>query len=469
MRPPPSLTRRLIVDLSYMQLIAIVVAWLGTTALGGLGIVGANDYWLDEFYSYYYIRDLVLQSIVRDADGTLHIEPNETLRDEMRRTPTLRYAALESMRGPALRGSSEDISAALIGITSVETRGLDFFFISDAGRRTAASAWRWKAPTGPLFIASGGMTFNWKDVVYAFRNELVSQSLYLAVVFSVSAAVAWLAVRRSLAPLRRAAEAAERIDLESLGQGLCVDDAPSEIRPLVDAVNRTLKRLDASVARMRRYTANAAHQLRTPVAILRARLENPEERGFRVDLQRDTRRIQLIVEQMLVAARLTEGQASPDRDLDLSAVARGIVADYSPLIFKARRRIAFEAPTAPVALRSNRVAIECALANLIDNALRAEPEGGTVLVRVGADRTIRVIDHGEGIDEKHRELIFEPFWRRSDEAPGNGLGLAIVQELIEMLGGRIGVATTPGGGATFVMSFPTRLRDALDEDAHAQL
>jgi signal transduction histidine kinase len=91
-----------------------------------------------------------------------------------------------------------------------------------------------------------------------------------------------------------------------------------------------------------------------------------------------------------------------------------------------------------------------------------------VLVRVGADRTIRVIDHGEGVDEKHRELIFEPFWRRSDEAPGNGLGLAIVQELIEMLGGRIGVATTPGGGATFVMSFPMR-REALDEDAQAQL
>ena len=289
-----------------------------------------------------------------------------------------------------------------------------------------------------------------------FVTSFVSQSLYLGVIFSVSAAVAWFAVRRSLAPLRRVAEAAERIDLDSLGQGLRADDAPIEIRPLVDAVNRALARLDASVARMRRYTANAAHELRTPVAILRARLENPEERGFRVDLQRDVRRVQTIIEQMLVAARLTEGQAPQDEDVDLCATARGIVADYSPLIFKAGRRIAFEAPDAPVRLRGNRMAIECIIANLIDNALRSEPEGGTVLVRVDADCRVSVVDHGEGVAEKDRELIFEPFWRRNEAEPGAGLGLAIVKELIDKLGGRILVETTPGGGATFALSFPAR-------------
>jgi signal transduction histidine kinase len=452
----PSLTRRLIVYLSYSQAVAIVVAWLGTSVLGAVGVIGADDYWFDEFYGYFYIRDLVGQSIVRDADGALRIEPSAELRREMGQTPTLRFAAFESMRGPALRGSFEDMSAALAGVTSVEARGMDFFFVSDAGRRTAASVWRWKTPVGPLYIASGGMTFRWWDLFYAFRNEAVSQSLYLAAVFSFSAAVAWFAVRRGLAPLRRAAEAAERIDLDSLGQGLRVADAPIELRPLVDAMNRTLTRLDASVARMRRYTANAAHELRTPIAILRARLENPEERGFRVDLQRDARRIQTIVEQMLVAARLTEGQAPQDQDIDLCVTARGIVADYSPLIFKAGRRIAFEAPDAPVRLRSNRIAIECILANLIDNALRAEPEGGTVLVRVDADCRVSVIDHGEGVGDKDRELIFEPFWRRNEGEPGSGLGLAIVKELIDRLGGRIFVEMTPGGGATFALSLPGR-------------
>ncbi|HEY8063904.1 MAG TPA: HAMP domain-containing sensor histidine kinase [Methylosinus sp.] len=450
----PSLTRRLILDLSYTQLVAVVLAWFMTTILGGFGIIGAYDYWLEDYYSYYRIRDLVSQSIARAADGSLRIEPNDELRAEILRTPMLSYAAFQSMRQPALPGSSEDISAALLGVASVEVRGMDFYFLSAWGQKTAGSVWRWKTPVGPLFIAAGKGKFQWLDILHAFRNELVSQSLYLVAVFSVSSVVAWLAVRRGLAPLRRAAEAAERIDLDSLGQGIRVDDAPIEIRPLVDAVNRALARLDAGVARMRRYTANVAHELRTPVAILRARLENPEERGFRVDLQRDTRRIQTIVEQMLIAARLTEGQAPRDQDVDLSATARGIVADYSPLIYKSRRRIAFEAPDAPVRLRSNRMAIECIIANLIDNALRAEPEGGTVLVRIDADRRVSVIDHGGGVAERDRELIFEPFWRRNESEPGAGLGLAIVKELIDKLGGRVLVETTPGGGATFSVSFP---------------
>jgi len=456
MNRAPSLTRRLIVDLSYTQLVAIVLAWFLTTVLGGLGIIGAYENWLGEYYGYYRIRDLLSQSIIREADGSLRIEPNDELRAEIERSSELRFAAFETMRGTALRGSSEDLSAALAGVSSVEVRGLDLFFVSAAGHKIAASVWRWKTPVGPMFIAAGGSKFHWKDVFYAFRNELVSQSLYLVAVFSVSAAVARLAVRRSLAPLRRAAEAAERLDLDSLGQGIRVDDAPIEIRPLVDAVNSALARLDASVARMRRYTANAAHELRTPVAILRARLENPEERSFRVDLQRDVRRIQTIVEQMLVVARLTEGQAPRDQEVDISGVARGIVADYSPLIYKAGRRIAFEAPDAPVYLRGNRLAVECIIANLIDNALRSEPEGGTVLVRVAADRTVCVVDHGEGVAERDRQLIFEPFWRRNDAAPGTGLGLAIVKELIDKLGGRIAVETTPGGGATFALSFPAR-------------
>jgi signal transduction histidine kinase len=458
MRRAPSLTRRLIFDLSYVQLVATVLVWGVNTALAGFGIIGAFDYWLDDYHGYYRIRDALIDSVRRGPDGALTLQPNEQLRAESQRSPGLRFAVFESMRRPALPGSSPDLAAALADVASVEIRGADFFFVSDSGYKTASSTWRWKTPFGPLYFATGGARFHWTDIFYSFRNEIVSQGLYLGVVFSVSAAVAWLAVRRSLAPLRRVAEAAERIDLDSLGQGLRADEAPIEVRPLVEAVNRALTRLDASVARMRRYTANAAHELRTPVAILRARLENPEERGFRIDLQRDARRIQTIIEQMLVAARLTEGQAPKDQELDLGATVRRIVADYSPLIFKAGRRIAFEAADAPVLLRSNRLAIECIVANLIDNALRAEPEGGTVLVRVGSDGTVAVSDHGDGVAESERGLIFEPFWRRNDSAPGTGLGLAIAKELVDKLGGRLFVEETPGGGATFELRLPAEPR-----------
>jgi signal transduction histidine kinase len=86
--------------------------------------------------------------------------------------------------------------------------------------------------------------------------------------------------------------------------------------------------------------------------------------------------------------------------------------------------------------------------------LRAEPEDGAVIVQVGDDGVVGVIDHGDGVPESDRENIFEPFWRKSDSTPGTGLGLAIAEELINRLQGRIWVEDTPGGGATFKIALP---------------
>jgi len=90
---------------------------------------------------------------------------------------------------------------------------------------------------------------------------------------------------------------------------------------------------------------------------------------------------------------------------------------------------------------------------LIENALRAEPLGGFVIVRLSADGIVNVIDHGLGIGPQERDMIFEPFWRKSDTTPGTGLGLAIARELMEKQGGRLWVAETLGGGATFKLAF----------------
>jgi signal transduction histidine kinase len=94
------------------------------------------------------------------------------------------------------------------------------------------------------------------------------------------------------------------------------------------------------------------------------------------------------------------------------------------------------------------------LTNLIDNALRAEPSKGSVVVRIDSDKIVEVIDHGEGIAAADREMIFEPFWRKSESSPGTGLGLAIAKEIVDAHGGRIWVEDTPGGGATFKLAFP---------------
>lgn len=117
------------------------------------------------------------------------------------------------------------------------------------------------------------------------------------------------------------------------------------------------------------------------------------------------------------------------------------------------RQIAFEGVSSGVMAKGNIRAIESIVGNLLDNALRAEPMGGSVLVTVDRDATVSILDHGEGIAAEDRRRIFEPFWRKDENSVGSGLGLAIAKELMEQLGGRIWVEETPGGGATFKLSF----------------
>jgi signal transduction histidine kinase len=228
---------------------------------------------------------------------------------------------------------------------------------------------------------------------------------------------------------------------------------PTEIRPIIAAMNGALARLDASVARMRRFTANTAHELRTPLAVMRARLENEEPSSLKDDLLRDASRLHATVEQLLIAARISENQVTTDEEVDLSETVCQIVADHSPLARRSERGIAVEGEDCGTIVRGNRRAIESVVANLIGNALKAEPVGGTVLVRLRPEGEVEVIDHGEGVAPCHRETIFEPFWRKSEATPGSGLGLAIAKELVAKLHGRICVEETPGGGATFKLRF----------------
>ncbi|MCX7899598.1 MAG: HAMP domain-containing histidine kinase [Methylocystis sp.] len=156
---------------------------------------------------------------------------------------------------------------------------------------------------------------------------------------------------------------------------------------------------------------------------------------------------------MLIATRLDAHQAALDQCVDLVVVARTIVGDYAPLAFQAGRALVFETATSEVVIRGNRQAIECVVVNLVDNALRAEPSGGAVIVRVREGGVVEVADHGPGVEEQDRERIFEPFWRKSDSTSGVGLGLAIAKDIVDAHGGKISVEKTPGGGATFKLCF----------------
>jgi signal transduction histidine kinase len=205
---------------------------------------------------------------------------------------------------------------------------------------------------------------------------------------------------------------------------------------------------------LRRFTANAAHELRTPVAILSARLDAPEEATIKIDLKRDARRIRNIVEQLLAVSRIGARADAAFEEFDLVETVQTIVSDSLLLAYRSNRQIDFIAPSAPMPIRGDRLAVESAVSNVIDNALRAEPAGGMIVVSVEDGPSVRVADHGEGVATHDRDAIFEPFWRKTTAIAGTGLGLAIAKELMTAHHGRIWIEDTPGGGATFRLGFP---------------
>ncbi|WP_036280670.1 cell wall metabolism sensor histidine kinase WalK [Methylocystis sp. ATCC 49242] len=449
----PSLLYRLFFYNLMAQFPASAVAWLTVTLLMFFGV--AIDFNLEpDDFAYHRISELVVDSLVKGHDGELRISPTKNLQQQIALNPRLKYAVFDPKSGEAAQGSSQELLGALRDPSIVRTHYVDFSLPGDAPPGARGTKSRKLTPFGFMYVAAYGYRFAWSDLFYTLRSDISPVTLHFASGFAAAAIVTWFAVQRALAPIHELAAQAERIDMDSLGQGIRAENVPSEIRPLVNAVNQALERLDAAAKRMRRFTANAAHELRTPVAIMRARLEDPDEANLRADLVRDASQIQSIVEQMLIAARLTENQTTVDDRVELVGAIRQLVSDYMPLVVDCGRRIEFESREAQIFALGNRRAIECVVGNLIDNALRAEPPGGTVLVRVDADATIDVIDHGEGVAPQDKARIFEPFWRKSEATPGTGLGLSIAKELMDMHGGRIWVEETPGGGATFRISLP---------------
>ena len=451
----PSISRRVIRYLLLAQLFALLVGWAVWNGLSLAGVWSSEPTTIDDFAET-RARRLILDSIQRAPDGSLRLEPTAALIREQARTPGFKFAVFTVESGMPLPGSSPELVAALAVVATggaVKPQAM-WFDWADQGPKERTGALRTqRTPYGYVRVASFGYRFHWYDVLYSlYFQEGDWMQIYFSIAFAACAASAWFAVRRGLAPLTNAVQEVERIDLDSLNQRIRKDQAPSEVLPFIEAVNGALERLDADAMRLRRFTANAAHELRTPVAILGARLDAPEEPSFKNDLKRDARRIRNIVEQLLASARLGGAAAPLGESIDLVAATQAVVKDAALLAIKNGRQIALEAPAGSVRTYGDRLAIESVIANLVDNALRAEPRGGAVLVRVTAEAVVEVVDHGAGVAPEDRTQIFEPFWRKTNATPGSGLGLAIAKELMDRHAGRIWVEETEAGGATFKLS-----------------
>lgn len=216
------------------------------------------------------------------------------------------------------------------------------------------------------------------------------------------------------------------------------------------------KALNESVERHRQFAADAAHELRTPLAVLRLNLDNVKSRDVQRSLREDVDAMTRTIEQLLAVARVDSLQIGVEENPDLNEICGRVAEHLAQIAVKTKHSIRVDGSDRPVFVRGNPLALEQAVRNLVENAIQYSDTGGEITIKVGEEGTIDVIDQGPGIPAIRRDRIFERFVSADRKSTGAGLGLSIVGRTVEAHGGRIEVADTPGGGATFTMSFPTQ-------------
>jgi signal transduction histidine kinase len=287
------------------------------------------------------------------------------------------------------------------------------------------------------------------DVILSYLRRI--GWLFLPIMF-VLAAVDVVIVRRALQPVVNASHRAEAITPANLAVRLPDESLPTEIAPLARAVNRALDRLEEGFNRQREFTADAAHELRTPLSILRMRVEASSDREMAKPLLDDIDAMTRVVSQLLEMSELDALLVDPDLRTDLHDLGERVVTYMAPYALARRKRIALTGADGPVWVRGDPDILFQAARNLVENAIEHTPARRSVEVEVSDAGVLRVLDSGPGIGPEERELIFRRFWRRNRRlSKGAGLGLAIVWRIVEAHGGRIEVENRPQGGAAFTI------------------
>lgn len=261
-----------------------------------------------------------------------------------------------------------------------------------------------------------------------------------------------LLIRRELAPMAKAAAWARALRPGALTPPPA-GPLPAEVADLIDATQRALDRLAEALTAEARHAAEAAHALRTPVAVLVARMDALPPGEATERLRADLVALSRTVQQVLAASRADVLAAPTDETLDLRRPAEAVTAALAPFAYSRGAELSLSMPDTPVLVRANGEGVELALSNLIENAvLHGGP--GPIEISLGPGPSLSVRDHGPGPPPGAQGLMFEPFWRGPSAAPGGtGLGLAIVQRLQRLQQGSTEVRFPPGGGCEVVLNF----------------
>jgi two-component system sensor histidine kinase TctE len=296
------------------------------------------------------------------------------------------------------------------------------------------------------------------------REILISVIVPQLLLILIAGAVVWVGVVRGLSPLERLRHAlASRSHRDRSPVG--PHNVPGEVMPLVQSINELLARLDRALTLQSRFIADAAHQLKTPIAALRTELElalresDPERaRQSMASAHTGLERLSRLASQLLSLARNEPEAASAVAlvPLNLDALALEVAKEWVPAALQRGIDLGFEGSGGPTMMRGDPVRLRELLDNLLDNAVRYTREGGRITVRVTPGRTLEVSDDGPSIPPAERARVFERFHRLlGSSRDGSGLGLAIAQEIARIHGAEIELREDADGiGNSFSVAFP---------------
>jgi heavy metal sensor kinase len=293
--------------------------------------------------------------------------------------------------------------------------------------------------------------------------------LGLPLVVLVAAGGGYVLVQQALHPVAQIAGKAEMITQHNLSERLPIARTGDELERLSQSLNRMITRLDDAFRNSQRFVADASHELRTPLTVLRGELEQMAQfPGMPADLTErlgslleEVERLSKIVDRLLTLSRLDAGEAQAEWvRFDIAEMAATAASQMAQLAEDKAISVLCEV-TQPVAVNGDRARLKQVVVNLLDNAIKYTPEGGSIQIRVSADDTMAVLevaDTGVGIPAEALPHIFERFFRvdksRSRHPDGAGLGLAIVKSICSAHGGVVDAESEAGRGSRFRVKLP---------------
>lgn len=395
-----------------------------------------------------------IASALQGAGRRLEVVPNEQFKALVAEAPELWFVAINALGERLDHGVvPEDIASIAQSAALLDSAK----FASDDGHVALLAVETVTTGEVQIIFGNGPLVGPWRALARSVVDIGAAVMVVLILLASATGLLIPRLIQSSLSGMHRAVRRAKMIDIGRRGTRLPTADVPAEIAALVDAVNEALKRIDDGYERQQRFLADAAHELRTPIAILQNRIEllirgelYLPDSGERLLL--DVQRVANLAEQLLDLQRIDHGD-TPFSSVDLVAVARKVVADLAPLAIEAGYAPQLTSERRSATVLGDSSAIERALINIVQNAVAHGGNRGTILVHVDGD-AILVTDDGSGIPTEHRERVFEPFHRLRPKDCGAGLGLGLVREIMDRHNGSVVVGESKSGGACFALRFP---------------